>query len=85
MKDFISFIFLELLPKMIVVLLIIAVTLGALLGCAYVLWIGGAFNGVNIPSRQDMYEDSYRTCIARETLSDAQCHDIALKEAYPDD
>lgn len=43
----------------------------------------------DLPSSEEIalqkYESAYSTCIARETLSPEQCHDFALKAAYPED
>lgn len=36
------------------------------------------------PDPLNIYEDAYNRCQTRETLSDEQCHDAALREAYPD-
>lgn len=80
-REFAFFIFLDLIPKLLVIAVVIILMGG---GC-YGLWLIGAFNGVQLPDSQDIYESAYNRCIARETLSDTQCHDIALKEAYPDD
>lgn len=51
----------------------------------FALWSFGLWPEYVPINPMDIYETSYNACIARETLSDAQCHDIALKEAYPDE
>lgn len=38
---------------------------------------------IRIPTGQERYERAYARCMAQETLNHEQCHDIALREAYP--
>lgn len=64
---------------LIVIVLLIAVF------SLVVMWAWDALDLPPPPTQQDTYEAAYNRCLARETLTDAQCHDIALREAYGGD
>lgn len=59
-----------------------AIIVALIIGCAYLFWISGFIP--ETPDPQDVYEDALNRCLSRETLSQSQCEDIALREAYPE-
>ena len=83
MKDFLGFLFTDLLPKLLVVFIIIGLILSCISGTAYVLWRNGALPAVE--NSLNIYERLYSECMSRETIEHEECHDIAVRQAYPED
>lgn len=67
--------------KGLAVLAFLTVLAGACLGVGYLSWQYDIKHPK--PSPQALYEQAFDVCKARETLSDEQCHDIAMAQAFP--
>ena len=84
MSDLIDFVvfFFKFFLYALVVLGIIALFIGA---CFGLWWVTLPYVPPPVPTIDplDIYEEALNRCQARETLSDEQCHDAALREAYP--
>ena len=39
--------------------------------------------GIGAKNPLDVYEEAYAECMARETIGHTECHDLALRKAYP--
>lgn len=46
------------------------------------LYLGWRYGGVGL-TKQDYFQKVYKRCIAQEILSQEQCYNLALNEAYP--
>lgn len=66
-------------------LVALAIAIIFLIGIAFICYLSLPFlpEVPPTPDPLNIYEAAYERCRARETLSEEQCHDAALREAYP--
>lgn len=49
------------------------------------MWQMGMLNTATVDDPLDIYQKEYSRCMTRETIGHEECHDIALRVAYPNE